>query len=115
MQTEIETFARWARDLEDREIQRSAVTRPVARQIVARRLKVVPGALEGLYRGRLKSLRHDFVERLRGLVADELTREIARLQRDLELARESDAGLDSDTLAAAQHAIEAARKLIEER
>lgn len=111
----VEHFSRWTRELEEREASRSGVTIPVARKIVARRLRVSPGTLENLVRGRLKEIGYLLGERLKGVVANELCREIARLEDELRVVRAglSDAGCDE--IAAAEHALEEARRLLGSR
>lgn len=108
----VELFSRWARELEEREAARSGVTKPVARAIVARRLRVVPGTLENIVRGRLKDIGHELAERLRGAIANELLREISRLERELELARACGPGPDRDEIDAAHAALEQAYRLL---
>ena len=47
----------WVERLEAAESERSRVSRPTARRIVARRLGLLPGTLENIVRGRVKQMR----------------------------------------------------------
>lgn len=80
----------YARKLEKREAEKLGLPREQARASVARKLRMSPGTLENVSRGRLKDpfrLR-GIVDRLRQAVAVELNEEITRLthERDKLLA-----------------------------
>jgi transcriptional regulator with XRE-family HTH domain len=82
----------WAMRLEDAERKRSGCTLPAARGAVAARLGVAPGTLENIRRGRTKGVRASIFERLCLAVADDIQGEIARLEHDLQVARQCVAG-----------------------
>lgn len=107
-----QNYAARVRELEQREAARSSTTIPNARRAIARRLKVSPGTLESLIRGRLKGLREEIAHRLRGLVIHELEAEIERLEHELSIARTIGTYADADQIDAAHAALEQARKLL---
>lgn len=76
-----------AHGLEDREQARHGGSRDDARQRLARRLGVSPGTLYNLARDRLKKIDEDVRRRLTAYAVRELEQEIARLNRELEMAR----------------------------
>lgn len=82
----------WAIGLEDRERARSGAPLPIARKAVARRLKIPPGTLENLRRGRIKGVRAWLVERVQSAFVRELELEIARLTHERQLVLQSGLG-----------------------
>ena len=72
------TAREWAAALEDRERHKSGTSLPVARKAVAQRLRVSPGTLENLRRGRLKDVKLNLFETLRQAIIREAEREIQR-------------------------------------
>ncbi len=77
---------RWAETLEDREAKRSSLNVEEARPIVARRVGVMPGTLENLRKGRLKSIATHVYESIRASVIRELLAEKARIDHELQIA-----------------------------
>ncbi len=56
---------------------------------LARKIKIGLGTLQNLRRGRLKSIPVEIYERLRAAVTRELEHEIARLEAELSMVRQS--------------------------
>lgn len=84
-----------ARSLEHRERSRVSSIR-IARERVASRLRIGVGTFENLVRGRVKRVDANIRDRLQALMVRELEAEIARLQHELEMARQIGAPLNSD-------------------
>ena len=80
----------WTRVLEDREATRNGLTLKEARPRVARRAGVASGTLENLRNGRLKAVAVHVYERLRLAVERELVAEMAALEHELQILRQSD-------------------------
>lgn len=101
------------RKLED--FKRSkGLTRQQARGDIARKLRLAPGTLENVSRGRLKDpLRIEGLwKRLRAAVVAELNEEIVRLTHERDLLLATGADPRSDALAQASAAIDQARKAL---
>jgi len=77
----------WARSLERTERNRLGSV-PQARRALARKLRVSVGTVENLIRDRVKRVDAAIRDRLQALVIRELEQEIARLQHELEMARQ---------------------------
>lgn len=105
---------RWATVIEDGEARRLGRNIEEVRPIVANRLGVAPGTIERLRKGRVKGVKTWLYGRLRGLVIEELQREIHGLQHELFLARQSGVGAGDDAIIAAQTHIAAAQELLKE-
>jgi hypothetical protein len=89
----IDTTARdWVIRLEDAEKRRSGVPLQIARRAVARKIGAAPGTLENIRRGRTKGVRGWIFERLSSAVVAEIQFEIASLEHDLQMARQSGVG-----------------------
>lgn len=73
----------WTRTLEDREAARSGATLREVRPVVARHAGVMPGTLENLRNGRLKSIAAHVYARLRAAVIRELENEVRHLEHEL--------------------------------
>lgn len=99
----------WVRTLEDREASACGVPRPMARARVARRLGESPGTLEGLARGRTKRIPAGLFAKVRDAVIDALTKEIARAEHELALARKSGVDVRLPEMAALETGAAAAR------
>lgn len=82
----------WVIRLEEAEQKRSGTPLPIARRAVARSLGAAPGTLENIRRGRTKGVRGWIVERLCRAVVNEIQFEIARLEHDLQVARQCGLG-----------------------
>lgn len=93
----------WARELERLE----------GRDALARKLKLAPGTLENLSRGRLKGWRN-ISDRVRAYFINAITKEIGRLNHELEVAHRSGRELDPALVAKARCAIAKAQELIAE-
>jgi ABC-type phosphate transport system auxiliary subunit len=91
---------RLARELENRERDRSGISLKQARAIVARRLNLLPGTLENLRNNRVKDVRQRVADRLRAAYLRELEREHAALEHELQCLRATGARLDGDQIAA---------------
>lgn len=88
----IERARGWGRLLEDRERARSGEPLKRAREAVARRIAVPPGTLENLRKNRLKAIAAHWYDRLRSGVIRELEAELAHVDFQLQIARQT--GLD---------------------
>lgn len=108
--TSVEFFSKWAKHLEEREARKSRVTLPVARQILARRLKVLPGTLESLTKRRLKDISVGLAAKLREAIEHDLRQQIERLESELEVARRGGSHLDGTALSAVERALDEARR-----
>jgi ABC-type phosphate transport system auxiliary subunit len=86
---------RLARELENRERDRSGISLKQARAIVARRLNLLPGTLENLRNNRVKDVRQRVADRLRAAYLRELEREHAALEHELHCLRATGSRLDS--------------------
>lgn len=73
---------RWVNLLE-RMSTEQGLQKPAAREAVAKKLGVPAGTLENIVRGRTKGVRAWIVERVKGLMAHELEKEIQRLQHEV--------------------------------
>ncbi len=100
-----------AQNLERRERARG-LSLTTARQALARKLKIGHGTLERLVRGRVKRIDASIRDRLQALLVRELEGEIARLQHDLEIARQSGAHLASLEVGEVETHLAAARALL---
>ena len=85
----VERARSWTRVLEDREAARNGVPIKEARPRVARRAGVASGTLENLRNGRLKAVAVHVYERLRLAVERELVAEMAALEHELQILRQS--------------------------
>jgi hypothetical protein len=83
-----------AQNLERKERARG-LSVAVARQSLARKLRVGGGTFERLVRGRIKRVDAGIRDRLQALLVRELEAEIARLTHELEIARQSGASFAS--------------------
>ena len=90
--------ARWAATLEERERAKTGHSLAVARNAVARRIKVAPGTLENLRRGRTKGIRAWIFEALRAELVRELEQEQRRLAHELEILRQCGGGAVSGSI-----------------
>ena len=106
--------ARWAATLEERERAKTGHSLAVARNAVARRIKVAPGTLENLRRGRTKGIRAWIFEALRAELVRELEQEQRRLAHELEILRQGGGGAVSGSIGEIQKHLEAVKDLIVE-
>lgn len=112
---EFDAFSRQSvRFLEDHAAEQGSMPVGVARKIVARRIGVSPGTLEGIRKGRTKGVREWVAERIRAAFIRELEAEIARLSHELQMARARGSDPRSDVMAKAVASLASARALIEE-
>ena len=105
---------RWASILEDRERARSGHPLALARKVIARRLKIAPGTLENLRRGRSKGVRAWIYEALRAEMIRELTQEQKRLAHELDMVRQSGGGAGSGTVTEIEKHLGAIKALVSE-
>jgi hypothetical protein len=89
---------RLARELENRERERSGVPLKQARIAVARRLNLLPGTLENLRNNRVKDVRQRVADRIRAAYLRELEREHAKLESELICLRSIGMRLNSDEI-----------------
>lgn len=108
------TAKEWAAALEDRERDKSGTSLPVARKAVAARLRVSPGTLENLRRGRLKDIKLGLFESLRQAVIHEAQREIRLLEHTIEMARAADGNAAVEQVSSLESQRDALRKAIDE-
>ena len=73
---------RWVSHLERISCEQG-LQKPAAREAVAKKLGVPVGTLENIVRGRTKGVRAWIVERVKGLMAHELEKQIQRLEHEL--------------------------------
>lgn len=85
--------------LVDQQARRTG-NRITAREQVARSIGVSPGTVENLQRGRLKTIAGWLRDALRARVIRELEAEIARLQHEIAVLRQSGVDPRSDEMAA---------------
>jgi hypothetical protein len=85
----------------------------VARRRTARRLRVGSGTFENIIRGRVKRVDAWLRDRLQALLVQELEAEIARLEHELQMVRQSGSHLASDQVREIETHLAAARSLIE--
>jgi len=102
----------WAKRLEDAEAAKTSAPVKAARQAVARRIGVAPGTLENLRNGRIKSIAAHLFDTLRGAVEHELQNEIARLEHDLQIFRQTGVDAREDQVGAVERHLAAARKAL---
>jgi len=97
--------------LERREVRRTGNV-ALARRALASKIGAMPGTLENLARGRLKSLDGFIRRRAEQLLLKEIEREIAALTHELASLRQSGADPRLSTVAEVESALEEARKLM---
>jgi hypothetical protein len=100
-----------AKELIGTEMARRSVKRDEARRIVAEKIGVPPGALERLLAGRLVHVER-IADRINAYVANRIEHKIAELEHEVFLARHSASGISASDLAAAESAIEQARRAL---
>jgi hypothetical protein len=83
-----------------------------ARAIAARRAGVSPGTLEKLSKGRLKAVAMHVYARLRAALINALNEEKARLEHEIDLARQPHLDVDLDALREAEAALSQARAVL---
>ena len=105
----------WSRKLEDGEARRSSCTIDEARPVVARRLGVSPGALEGLRKGRVKVIAAHVYDSLRAAVIRELHAEIRGLEHELSILRATGCRPDHPEIQEVVALIETARTALSGR
>lgn len=102
------------RALEDYEMATACVKRPLARRRVAASLKQLPGTLERLANGRLKSVSTALYRALHAAAVRQLERDIDRLQTQLALALERGLHNREVAICEARAALDEARRLLNE-
>jgi hypothetical protein len=103
---------KWIEAAEKREIARTGLNKPEAREALARSLTIGYWSLVNVIRGRVKGLRGDVRDRIKAGIIRNLESEIARLENELALVRKCNSGLCEANILAAQAAIEQARKFL---
>lgn len=86
----------WARSLEDREAASTGRSLVAARRSLARKIKIAPGTLENLRKGRIKAVAADVYARLHEAVDRQLYAEMRRLEHEYQLVQQQ--GLDPRSL-----------------
>ena len=89
----------------------SGAKRCDAEKTVARKAGVLPGTMENLRRGRLKHA-HGIGERLRGLLVAQIERQIAALETEVRIARETSFGAVEADVVGAEIALKKARECL---
>jgi hypothetical protein len=102
----------WIEAAEKREIARTGLNKPQAREALARSLRIGYWSLVNVIRGRVKGLRGDFRDKIKAGIIRNLESEIVRLENELALVRKCNSGLCEANIIAAQAAIEQARKFL---
>ena len=102
----------WVRQLEDKEAVRIGQPVPVARGFLARRLKVAPGTLENMRRGRVKEPRASLVEKIKGALIRELESEIQALSHEVEILRRSGCRPDEKQILEAETLLAKAKEIL---
>jgi transposase-like protein len=108
----VDTARTWVRRLEDAEAIRSSVPVNTARSSVARKVGVHPGALANIRHGRIKAIAAHVFDALRGAVERELLHEIARLEHELALLRQSGVDPREDQMREVETHLAAAREAL---
>jgi hypothetical protein len=109
---DVEQAAEWSALLENREAARSGIRVADARRIVARRVGTMPGTLENLRGGRLKSIATHVFSRLRGAVIQELQLEAQRLEHEAAILLQTGTDPRSDEVAAVVADLARIRKVL---
>lgn len=105
-------LAYWAEELEVREAKERGSSREDARPFLASKLKMLPGTLENIFRGRIKEPKQKTIDAVRNAFIRELEAEIQRLEHEVFMARQSGAAPDAHEIFEAQSHIEAAKSLL---
>lgn len=105
-------LATWTEALEESEAKRRGCSREIARPFLASRLKVLPGTIENIIRGRVKEPRERIKDAVRNAFIREMEMEIQRLSHEIEMARASGARPDDHEIVEAKAHIEAAKRLM---
>jgi hypothetical protein len=103
---------KWIEAAEKREIARTGLNKPQAREALARSLRIGYWSLVNVIRGRVKGLRGDIRDKIKAGIIRNLESEIARLENELALVRKCNSCLCEANILAAQAAIEQARKFL---
>ena len=107
-----EQVRKWIEAAEKREIARTGLNKPQAREVLARSLKIGYWSLVNIIRGRVKGLRGDLRDRLKAGIIRHLESEIASLENELALVRKCNSGVPDANIIAAAAAIEQARAFL---
>lgn len=110
MTTDADTFTSLTRSLERSEARRLGIGITTARVGIARRLGITPTTLENHLYKRLKVIPHWLMTQVREELIKALGREIAHLEREIELHRKAGADPDDRELVAAEAKIAEARQ-----
>lgn len=108
-----ETIRSWVEAAEKREIARTGLNKPQAREALARSLTIGYWSLVNVIRGRVKGLRGEVRDKIKAGIVRNLESEITRLENELAVVRRCNSGLDEANIIAAQAAIGQARKFLE--
>ena len=104
-----EQIKHWIEAAERREVARTGMNKPQAREALARSLKINYWSLVNVIRGRVKGLRGDLRDKIKAGIIRNLESEIARLENDLAMVRKCNSGLSEANIFAAEAALEQAR------
>lgn len=110
--SDLETADRYVRALERAEADRLGVRTIEARPFIAHHLRTTEGALEGIRKKRTKVIPSWLMARIRARFVAHLQSEIARLEHEINLARQAGAHHADNDLQAAQAQVVAARKIL---
>jgi hypothetical protein len=107
-----ETARDWVRMLEDTEAERASIPVARARLAVARRTGVHAGALGNIRHGRIKAIAVHVFAALRSAVERELLSEMARLEHELQILRQTGAHATDDQIGEVETHLSAARRAL---
>ncbi len=112
--SDIEAVHRFARTIEDAEARRLGVRISEARISLARRLRTSPGTLENIRRLRTKIVPNWLMARIKAEFVSVLQNEIARLEHEIHIAKQTGLHHSDDALQAAESQVVAAREILKE-
>lgn len=110
--SDIEAVHRFARTIENAEAKRLGVKIPVARKVIARRLRTSPGTLENIRRMRTKIVPNWLMARIKAEFVSVLQQEIARLEHEICIAKQTGAHHSDSALQEAETQVVAAREIL---
>src|SRR5258708_6460659 len=102
----------WIRTAEQREMARTGMNKPEAREALARSLKIGYWSLINIIRGRVKGLRGDQREKIKCGIIRGLESEITRLENELALVRQCRESLPEANILQAEACLEQARAFL---
>ena len=110
--SDISTVNRFTKALEDSEARRLGINTATARERIAQRIGISPSTLHNLRRLRTKVVPNWLMEKVRSELVAVLQLEIARLEHEIQLARQTGLGNRDDALIAAETQLAKARETL---